>query len=192
MSTSAQNCPQASAPMRQKPTVCLMAFGIFILFMVAFVGGAGLPAVSQKAGTAASASDSMAEVGALMAKLKKNPQDVTTLQTLAETFSREQDWERAALFWSKAIDLMPEDVNALNHRAAALARAGNYNEAVLDYEKILRLDPKNYHALYYLGVIHKYGFQNKDRARLYLQQALAMKPQEQEFKKAIEEELAAM
>jgi tetratricopeptide (TPR) repeat protein len=172
----------------QKPVILLMAAGIIIMFMTSFLGGGNIPG-ERSSKIAQNNDDAMAEIPALMAKLKDNPKDTDTLQDLAEAFSRAKDWEKAAVFWSKMIDILPEDINALNHRGAALMRINRYDEAAADYEKILLIRPKEAHALFNLGLIHKYGFQNKEKARDYFQQALAKKPNEAGLVKAIQDEL---
>ncbi len=196
MAKNKANCTQTAEFAMRKPIICLMAVGIVIIFMTSFINGAGIPSgvrASQASGGEGQGQEQMlAEVPALMDKLRKNPKDTEALQELAEAFSRAQDWERATLFWAKVIDLMPNDINALTHRAAALIRSDRYHDAVADYEKILGIDPNEYHALYYLGMVNKYVFKEKDKARAYFQRVLDLKPQEKNFIKSVQEEMAEL
>ena len=173
----------------QKLVIGFMAAGIVIMFMTSFIGGGNVPDGRQKREAIQGQDAAMAEVPMLMAKLKENPRDTVALQELAEAFSRAQDWEKAAIFWGRVIEILPEDANALNHRGAALMRVNRYEEAAADYEKILGINENEYHALYYLGIIYKYGFQNQEKAREYFQRSLDKNPTEAELVKALREEM---
>ena len=186
-----RNNPHTEFSMK-KPVLGLMAVGILIVFLTSFINGSGIPDGSRPSGEGQAKSEALAEVPALMAKLQENPKDMDALMELAESFSRAQDWDKAALFWGKIVDLKPEDVNALNHRGAALMQAGRYHDAIADFEKILSANPKTYHALYHIGIIYKYGLKENEKAKEYLQRALDANPQDQNLLKAIQQELATL
>ena len=132
----------------QKMLVAIVAFGLMAIFMTLLVNGTGIPDGRQDA-TRTAANDSQSNIAALMARLKDNPTDVEALQEIAESFSRNEEWDKAVQFWSKVMAITPKDANALNHRGMALLQAERYQEAVSDFEQIVAQDPGAYHAMYY-------------------------------------------
>ena len=176
-------------PLR-KPVICLMAAAMVLIFLTSFLTGGRVP--SEGTTGAPVQSDAMAPVPDLMARLNNDPQDEQTVLELAEIFSRVQDWDKAILFWSKAVTLNSENLGARYHRGTALLHQQRYDEAIKDYEFILQVQPQAYQALYYLGVINKYGFKNNDAAKKYFQQALDLKPEDKEMASDLEKELATL
>ncbi|MDR2893230.1 MAG: tetratricopeptide repeat protein [Deltaproteobacteria bacterium] len=175
---------------KQKPVIAVTAVCIIIMFLTSFMQGGNIPGEQRTTQQVApSNNSSMAEIPALMEKLNANPKDTVTLKELAEAFSRANDWDNAALFWGKLIEISPQDIVALEHRGTALMHSNRYHEAIADYEKVLLLYPGEIHALFNLGLIYKYGHQDDAKARSYFQQALDTNPQDPNLLKAIKEEL---
>ena len=172
----------------QKMLVAIVAFGLMAIFMTLLVNGTGIPDGRQDA-TRTAANDSQSNIAALMARLKDNPTDVEALQEIAESFSRNEEWDKAVQFWSKVVAITPKDANALNHRGMALLQAERYQEAVSDFEQIVAQDPGAYHAMYYLGMIYKYEIKDAGKAKNYFQGALDAKPEEKDAVKAIKKEM---
>ena len=192
MADIAKEFAQPAAFAMRKPVIGLMAIGVLIIFMASFKGGLGIPNEWRPAGVGQIQEDPLAKVPAFMDKLKKNPDDIRALQEIAEAFSRERDWEKAAHFWGRVVELMPDDIRALYHRGTALMYISSFDEAIADYEKILTLDPGAYYALFYLGLLHKHGLRENDRAREYFQRALELEPQSQSLVNAIQKEMAGL
>ena len=172
----------------QKMLVAIVAFGLMAIFMTLLVNGTGIPDGRQDA-TRTAANDSQSNIAALMARLKDNPTDVEALQEIAESFSRNEEWDKAVQFWSKVMAITPKDANALNHRGMALLQAERYQDAIADFEQIVTLDAGAYHALYYLGMIYKYEIKDAGKAKTYFQRVLDAKPEEKDAIKAIRKEM---
>lgn len=178
-------------PMRRL-IVGMMAMAVAAIFLTSFLMGANLPVERQMKSKKSAQSDDMAAVPGLMAKIKGDPQDESAFLELAEIFSRAQDWQKSAHFWSKAIELDPNNLGARYHRGFTLVQLERYDEAVAEYEFILQAKPEAYQAHYYLGVINKYSLNKPDAAKKHFQEALASKPLEPELVVEIEKELSDM
>jgi tetratricopeptide (TPR) repeat protein len=182
----------------RKQVICLVAIGvvIFIIFIMSIIKGSRAPDADAKQALCCEEHDKsngmMAEASTFMLMVQENPQNINALRGLAATFSQGQDWKKATIFWTQVINLAPDDVNALYHRGMALVQAARFHDAIADFEKILTINPNEYHALYYMGIVTKHSLNENDRARKYFQRALDMKPQEQGFIEAVQNEMATL
>ena len=60
---------------------------------------------------------------------------------LGNIFTREQDWDSAIRFFTKALDLKPGDPYALNGLGAASAKSGNEDSAMRHFEAAIEANP---------------------------------------------------
>ena len=193
MADIAKGPAQAAEFAMMKPVISVMAIGIIIVFITSFIMiGPGIPDDKRASGARQNQEDLLAEVPALMAQIGKNPNDIKALSEIAEKFTRAQDWGKAAVFWTRVIDLVPNDINALYHRGMIFIQTHRFDDAIADYEKILTLNPSEHYALFYLGVINKSALKENDKAKEYFQRALDLKPQNQDFMRAVQKEMATL
>lgn len=176
-------------PMR-KLIVGMMALAVAAIFLTSFLAGPNVPVERQNGPKKSMKSDEMSAVPALMARVKDNPKDEEAVLELAEIFSRAQDWQKSAHFWSKAVELDPKNLGARYHRGFTLVQMERYDEAVADYEFIIQAKPDAFQALYYLGVINKYGYKNPEAAKKYFQQVLDLKPSDKDILAEIQKEIS--
>jgi len=69
--------------------------------------------------------------------LKKTPDRVSTMMTLAEAYGRVGRFDDAAGLWRTLLTRYPEDRVIRIHLARALAGGGRFNEAILMYRLVL-------------------------------------------------------
>ena len=175
-------------PMR-KLIVGMMALAVAAVFTASFINGP-MPPQAQGGSQKAVKRDEMAAVPALMARVKDNPKDEEAVLELAELFSRTQDWQKSAHFWTKAVELNAKNLGARYHRGFTMVQLERYDEAAADYEFIIQAKPDAYQAFYYLGIINKYGYKKPDEARKYFQKALDINPSDKEIVSEIQKEIS--
>jgi tetratricopeptide (TPR) repeat protein len=61
---------------------------------------------------------------------------------MGNIFTREQDWDYAIRFFSKALDLKPGDSYALNGLGAAHAKSGQLDQAITAFDAAISAHPK--------------------------------------------------
>lgn len=177
----------ADFPMR-KLILGMMGLAVAAIFLSSFLRGPNLPQQRESAKTKTMSSEVISAVPELMSRVKDNPKDEKAILELAEIFSRVQDWQKSAHFWSKMVELNPKCLNARYQRGFALVQIERYDEAVADYEFIIQVKPDAFQALYYLGVINKYGYKNSEAAKKYFQQVLDMNPSDKDILAEIQKE----
>ena len=74
----------------------------------------------------------------LIDALRLAPDDAWSYVVLGNIFTREQDWDSAIRFFTKALDLKPGDAYALNGLGAASAKSGDEASAMRHFEQRLR------------------------------------------------------
>ncbi|HWR05144.1 MAG TPA: tetratricopeptide repeat protein [Humidesulfovibrio sp.] len=176
----------------RKMIIALLAFGVLAIFLTAFINGAGAPPAKERGAAARQDAEMSDAVAPLMARLQDDPNDKEAVSGLAHIFTKSENWEKAAPFWSKLVAAEPENIGSRYHYGFALSQLNRFPEAVEQYEAILKADPKDSAAHYYLGMINKYGLKKQDVAKKHFQQALGGNPDDRELAAEIKKELASM
>jgi arylsulfatase A-like enzyme/Flp pilus assembly protein TadD len=99
---------------------------------------------------------------------------IKTLFTLASIFESRKNWEKAAYYYEKVLQIGP-NITALNNLANCLLQIGRYDEAAVHCKKALAIDPNLPQAHYLLGNIYfKKG--DAQQAIIQYEKALELKP----------------
>ena len=77
----------------------------------------------------------------LIDALRLAPDDAWSYVVLGNIFTREQDWDSAIRFFTKALDLKPGDPYALNGLGAATAKSGDEASALRHFEAAIEANP---------------------------------------------------
>jgi tetratricopeptide (TPR) repeat protein len=77
----------------------------------------------------------------LIDALRLAPDDAWSYVVLGNIFTREQDWDSAIRFFTKALDLKPGDPYALNGLGAATAKSGDEASAMRHFEAAIEANP---------------------------------------------------
>jgi tetratricopeptide (TPR) repeat protein len=77
----------------------------------------------------------------LIDALRLAPDDAWSYVVLGNIFTREQDWDSAIRFFTKALDLKPGDPYALNGLGAASAKSGDEASAMRHFEAAIEANP---------------------------------------------------
>ena len=77
----------------------------------------------------------------LIDALRLAPDDAWSYVVLGNIFTREQDWDSAIRFFTKALDLKPGDAYALNGLGAASAKSGDEANAMRHFEAAIEANP---------------------------------------------------
>jgi cytochrome c-type biogenesis protein CcmH/NrfG len=114
----------------------------------------------------------MTRIRELMVGLQEDPENIEIMKALGREFMQMRAWEQAKGFLQKAVMAKPSDVESLMMLGVALFNMERHKEAAEQFEMVLSLDEKNVMAKYNLGVIHKYGLNNPDKAREYFSEVV--------------------
>jgi tetratricopeptide (TPR) repeat protein len=99
---------------------------------------------------------------------------IKTLFTLAVIFESRQNWEKAAYYYEKVLEIGP-NITALNNLGNCLLQIGRYDEAAVHCKKALAIDPNLPEAHYLLGNIYfKKG--EAQQAVIQYEKALELEP----------------
>ena len=77
----------------------------------------------------------------LIDALRLAPDDAWSYFVLGNIFTRDQDWDSAIRFFTKALDLKPGDPYALNGLGAASAKSGDEASAIRHFEAAIEANP---------------------------------------------------
>lgn len=131
-------------------------------------------------------------IGQLMEKLQKNPDDVSTLETLATVFMSLHEWERAKHFWQRLLKLDSDNAQAHQQLALVLFRIKEHDQAVKHLKEVLKFEPKNVYAHYNLAMIYTYYLDQEKKGQDYFQQILQLKGVEEQLRQKAQKELEAI
>jgi len=81
------------------------------------------------------------------------PDKAVSYGYLARLYESDKNWEKAALFFSKSIQIKPDDASVHEALANNLRRQGRIRESIAEYRKALLLNPDLGGALNSLGWI---------------------------------------
>ncbi len=97
-----------------------------------------------------------AEIGKLMKRLEKNPDDLSVLKKLGRTFMMMKSWDRAIHFWNRALEVDPGYTTARMQLAQCFYQKKNYQSAAKHLEEVINSDPSHTRAHFNLGILYKY------------------------------------
>lgn len=140
----------------------LIVAGLVVALAVVFgvykmgASSSNLPAMtSAQTDTATgTATVNQAQLAALMAKLKTNPKDSASLQSVAEVYYAGGDYTNAKLFEQQVLDIKPNDATALLGLGASAYAAGDAATAEKSWLQAAKLYPNNPEAHYDLGFLY--------------------------------------
>ena len=153
----------ANKPQRNKIIGAIGAvLAVAIVFLVFQMGkSADVPGISGKPTgqeTTAAASGATpvdpAKLGALMQKIKANPKDTASLQSIGDLYFAATDYKNATVFEQKVLALDPKNQVALLAAGAAQFNLGNAPEAKKQWLIAAGLYPNNAEVHYDLGFLY--------------------------------------
>ena len=98
----------------------------------------------------------------------------------------QNDFEKAIILYTKAIDADPNYSSSYFNRALSYAIINKYAEAERDAEKVLSLEPDSHDAPYVMGIISEYQHDYKG-AKEWYEKALARNPNYEQAKARLEQ-----
>lgn len=102
------------------------------------------------------------------------------------TYLRNRDWQDQITMWSAIVANIPDHIMSRNQLASMYADNKEYDQAIKHYLKVLSLEPRIPNVYYNLGKIYQ-DLGDKDLAKNYYQQTLALYPDFVLAKTAIDE-----
>ena len=93
----------------------------------------------------------------LLAKLKSDPNDADLLNQIGNIYRVTHQFETAASYYQKSLDLNPKNVGARTDLASCMFYQGDADGAIAQLEKSLAYDPKHAGTLLNLGVVRWKG-----------------------------------
>jgi len=143
---------------RRIAIICAAVVGVVAIAIAGFNlnGGTGVPAINGTPAPEAAASGGIdtAKVAELMTKISADPNDTTSLQSLADIYYGAGDYESAGGFLEKIIAVDPNAVTARIALGAALFNLGNTDGAEAQWRAVLAVEPDNLEAHYDLGFMY--------------------------------------
>lgn len=132
----------------------------------------------------------MNKIAELMASLDNEPNHLPTLMALGDQFMRKESWDRAAVFWKRALAVDPAQDQALNGLGVAYYNMDQFSDSAKQFERIIVLQPDNPRAHFNLGMLYKHYLNEPERARMYFERVLELNPDDEQLMGRIQEELA--
>ena len=133
----------------------------------------------------------MADITKLMQRVEADPQDVEALRALGNAFMHMKGWDRAIMFWDRALAIEPHDAMALNQKGVSLFQKQDYTAAAVTFEKLLKLKEDNVYALFNLGILYRHFLGDTRLGEEYLQKIIELKPENKDVLRAVMEELSS-
>lgn len=166
--TSAAAPVQYTGRRKQSPTTVLLilALAVSVVIGVYFMGGGGTadtqaagkgaPAAAQQGGDAPQQAPTpvpldTAKVDELTAKLEKSPKDTVAMRDLANTYFQSGQFDDAAVWQAKVLELEPQNADARLALGAAKFNSGDIAAAEKEWRQVLADEPTNAEAHYNLG-----------------------------------------
>jgi len=164
---SSAPAPRPSSP---APAAAVPAAGL---------GNAHMPTAAEMKQTADQ------QAAPLLAKLKSDPNNATLLAQTAAVYHIDHQFQQAAVYYSKAVQLEPANLALRTKYASSLYRSGDVDGALGQLNAVLKTDPKNANALFDLGMIRLQGKADGKGALAAWQSLLKTNPQLSPDRKAV-------
>ena len=138
----------------------------------------GAPAATQKQTPTLDDMKRMADKQAepLVAKLKADPNNADLLNQLGNIYRMTHQFQTAATYYQKSLDLNPKNVGPRTDLASCLYYQGDVDGAIAQLEKSLTYDPKHAGTLLNLGLIRWKGKNDSAGAIASWQKLLKLYP----------------
>lgn len=158
-SASARPASTSQARLLKRVAIAAAALvGVVAILLVGYNlnGGTGVPPINGSPAPEASAAAQAdpAAVAALMQKITANPQDIVSLQALADLYYQVSDFKTAATFLDKIVAIDPKNLTALLALGAADFNQGDSVSAEKQWRAALAIDANNVEAHYDLGFMY--------------------------------------
>ncbi len=127
----------------------------------------------------------------LLAKLKDNPKDVDTLKQVARIYEATHQFQDAAGYFSKILEVNPKDTAIRNEMASCLYYNGDVEGAISQLQQSVQDNPGDANSLFNLGLIRWKGKNDTKGAQQAWQQLLKSNPKLASDKKTQVEKLIA-
>ena len=127
----------------------------------------------------------------LLAQLKSDPNNADLLKQVAKVYEATHQFQEAAAYYGKALDLKPKDIPARTERASCLYYAGDVDGALAQLQQALQDDPKDANSLFNLGMIRWKGKNDGPGAVQAWDRLLKSNPKLESNKRAEVEKLIA-
>jgi tetratricopeptide (TPR) repeat protein len=85
--------------------------------------------------------------------LRNDPRNFEALREFGNIQFDQRDFETAAGFYAKALEVNPDDVNTRADRGLALLQLNRIDEAVAELRRAVQINPNHPQALFYLGLV---------------------------------------
>lgn len=127
----------------------------------------------------------------LLAQLKTDPTNTDALKQVAKIYESTHQFQEAAGYYGKALDINPKDIPARTERASCLYYAGDVDGALAQLQQAIQDDPKDANSLFNLGMIRWRGKNDVQGAVQAWEQLLQSNPKLDRDKKAQVQKLIA-
>jgi len=127
----------------------------------------------------------------LLEKLKSDPNNTALLMQVGAVYHSSHQFEQAAAYYGKVVQLDPKNVTARTKLAASLYRGGNSDGAIDQLNHALSVEPNDANSLFNLGIIKLEGKQDSKGALAAWQKLLKTNPQLSPDRKAEVQKLMA-
>lgn len=127
----------------------------------------------------------------LLAQIKTDPKNADLLKQVAKIYESTHQFQQAADYYGKAIDIDPKDIQARTERASCLYYSGDADGAIAQLQQALQVDPNDANSLFNLGMIRWKGKNDSNGAKQAWNQLLKSNPKLPSDKKAQVEKLIA-
>jgi hypothetical protein len=139
----------------------------------------GMPQMGQAPGQMSE--EAMGAIGELMKKMSENPNDPKLLFELGERFMSTNSFEKAAVFFTRALVAEPSNVEVLDNLGMCMYELGRYPQAFGYFSQIIALEKDNAQAYLNLGVLKKL-MGAPDEAQQFFQTVLDLPNASESFK----------
>lgn len=169
--------------------IAVLGLGLVLLFVGSILYRLQNPSLTMQA-RQGQQSAAMNEIAELMARLDSEPNHLPTLMALGDQFMRMGSWERASVFWKRALAVDPAQDRALNGLGVAYYNMDQFADSAAQFERIIVLQPDNHRAHFNLGMLYKHYLDEPERARVHFERVLELDPGDEELVGRIQEELS--
>jgi cytochrome c-type biogenesis protein CcmH/NrfG len=127
----------------------------------------------------------------LLAKLKNDPRNSDLLNQLGTLYKATHQFQEAAAYYQKALEVDPKNVGARTDLASCLFYQGDADGAIKQLQEALSYDPKDANSLFNLGMIRLQAKNDSSGAVTAWRQLLKLNPTLAKEKKETVEKLIA-
>jgi cytochrome c-type biogenesis protein CcmH/NrfG len=127
----------------------------------------------------------------LLSQLKDNPNNSDLLKKVAKIYESTHQFQDAANYYGKALDLNPNDATTRTEMASCLYYNGDVDGALAQLQQALKVDPTNSDSLFNLGMIRWKGKNDTAGALQAWNQLLKSNPKLDPDKKTLVEKVMA-